>query len=303
MNIRNKELQKKVNTIIIKDDISYPTIMLFICNTFFLFLLFIIKNFIPYFVYLLFASISLYINFTPFHESAHKLIAIKKYNYLNGLVGRASSFVYSTSYLSWKYIHNLHHINTNHEDDPDKFYTNIYQVLVLGPFLDMIYMYNYLKNIHMRPKMEVIESVCTYTLLLLFYFYIYQNNYSSIYFYYYYLPLRFALLYASLVLDFNAHHDCVTKKEDNIKSTNKVSGFFVKEDSPLLLSLFMQNQNYHNIHHLFPFIPFYKYQDIWNNEYIRTELIQKGTNEINIVPTMVYNSQKVIKELKDTIQS
>ena len=61
----------------------------------------------------------------------------------------------------------------------------------------------------------------------------------------------------------------------------------------------MQNQNYHNIHHLFPFVRFYNYQDIWNNKLIREELLTKGTNEINIVPKMMNDSKNTIEEVME----
>jgi len=291
----NTQLRSQINELIVKDDIAYPTISIFVCNTLFLCSVYASKDYIPYIVYLLFASISLYINFTPFHEASHKLIATKKYAYLNDVIGHISSTIYGTSYIGWKYIHNLHHVHTNHDNDPDNFYDNIYQVLLMGPFLDVIYFYNYFKNIHTRPITEIVQSICSYGLIFSFYYYLFQNNHGSTLFYYYFIPLRFALLHASLVLDYNAHHECTTKKENNIKSTNKVSGFFVKEDSPLLLSLFMQNQNYHNIHHLFPYVRFYQYQDIWNNKTIRKELLTKGTSEINIIPKMVTDSKKIIQ--------
>tara|TARA_B110000967_G_C18860681_1_gene549759 strand:+ start:837 stop:1772 length:936 start_codon:yes stop_codon:yes gene_type:complete len=295
----NNQLRKHINKLIIKEDIAYPTIIVFICNTLFLSSLFMIRNYIPYIMYLLFASISLYVNFTPFHEASHKLIATTKYNYINELIGQLSATIYGTSYTGWKYLHNLHHVHTNHENDPDNFYSNIYDVLVLGPFLDVIYFYNYFKHIHTRPTMEIIKSISAYSIIFSFYYYVIQHNYGSVLFYYYFLPLRFALLQASLVLDYNAHHECPTKNEDSIKSTNKVSGFFAKEDSPLFLSLFMQNQNYHNIHHLFPFVRFYNYQDIWNNKLIREELLTKGTNEINIVPKMMNDSKNTIEEVME----
>ena len=283
----NTELRYKINKLIDKQDIAYPTIIIFICNTILLLYLFYIRNYIPYILYLICSSICLYINFTPFHEASHKLIAVKKYNYLNNIIGHLSSAIYSTSYLGWKHVHNLHHIHTNDVNDPDNFYNNIYQAVLLGPCLDLIYFFNYFKYIHMRPTREVIESLSTYGVFFYIWYYLIQHNLGSTLFYYYFLPLRFALLHATIVLDYNAHHDCPKKLEDNIKSTKKISGFFVKEDSTLLLSLFTQNQNYHNIHHLFPFVRFYQYQDIWNNKDIRNDLIQQGTNEINMIPQIL----------------
>ena len=291
-------VQKKILTIGKRDTIAYPTIYIFGINTFLLICLFFIKYNIPYMLYLIFASILLYINFTPFHEASHKLIASKPYAYLNELIGIISSTIYGTSFAGWKYLHTLHHRHTNHDIDPDNFYNSLGEVLIKGPFLDVIYFYNYMKHIHTRPTMEVIDSLFTYMCIFSFYGWLLYNHHGISLFYYYIFPMRFAMLYASLVLDYNTHHKCPQKKDNQIQSTNKISGFFEKDDSPLLLSLFTQNQNYHNIHHLYPYIPFYKYQDVWNDKDIREHLIQEGTNEINISD----NIESDISEIKENIQ-
>lgn len=281
-----------------KDTIAYPTIYIFIINTYLLICLFIMRNMMPYFIYLICTSISLYVNFTPFHEAAHKLIASKQYNYLNGIIGRISSLMYGTTYVGWKYVHNLHHKHTNHDMDPDNFYDSLGGVIIKGPFLDVIYFYNYIKHIHTRPTMEVIEALSTsFSIFCMYGMLIYYNLGSSL-FYYYLLPLRFTFLYASIVLDYNVHHKCPKKSISAIQSTNKTSGFFIKDDSPFLLSLFTQNQNFHNIHHLYPYIPFYKYQDIWNTQDIRQYLMDNGTNEVN----MVENIEHDIREIKEIIE-
>ena len=291
-------LQKKLLSIGKKDIVSYPTIYIFGINTLLLICLFFIRYNIPYILYLIFASVLLYINFTPFHEASHKLISSKPYYYLNGIVGRISALIYGTSFVGWKYLHTLHHKHTNHDIDPDNFYDSFGEVLIKGPFLDVIYFYNYMKHIYTRPIMEVTESLSTYACIFYFYGWLLYNQLGMSLFYYYIFPLRFAMLYSSVVLDYNAHHKCPQKEDGTIQSTNKISGFFIKDDSPLLLSIFTQNQSYHNIHHLYPYIPFYKYQDIWNDKDIRTHLIEKGTNEVNIVD----NIESDVTEMKETIE-
>ena len=45
--------------------------------------------------------------------------------------------------------------------------------------------------------------------------------------------------------------------------------------SSRICSVLLLHQNYHNIHHLYPYIPFYKYGSIWAKH--RQELIDRGT--------------------------
>jgi hypothetical protein len=54
----------------------------------------------------------------------------------------------------------------------------------------------------------------------------------------------------------------VVRSEDIYLCTSQVSGLLLPEDGvdmtwPLLY------QNFHNIHHLYPMIPFYMYADVW----------------------------------------
>lgn len=298
----SKNIRSLVLDIGKKDNIAYPTIVLFGINTFLLICLFCIRSSIPYAIYLFFSSILFYINFTPFHESAHGLLASKEYHYINGCIGRISSIIYGTSYAGWIFLHHLHHMHTNHDIDPDNFYNSLGEVMIKGPFLDVIYLYNYMKHIHIRPTVEVIEALSTYACIFYVYGYFMLNHMGMALFYYYILPVRFSLLCASVVLDYNAHHKCPQKKDNNIKSTNKVSGFFKKDDSPLLLSMFTQNQNYHNIHHLYPFIPFYKYQDVWNNQDIRKHLMDEGTNEINMAEPIEQDVHEMKEMIEDIIE-
>jgi fatty acid desaturase len=46
------------------------------------------------------------------------------------------------------------------------------------------------------------------------------------------------------------------------------------------LTPFFLSQNYHNIHHLYPFLPFYHYGAVWRKH--KVELIKRGTRVLPI---------------------
>ena len=48
-----------------------------------------------------------------------------------------------------------------------------------------------------------------------------------------------------------------------------------------LLAIPMLNQDLHNIHHLYPYLPFYTYGQIWQKH--RDELVQRGTRVLPLV--------------------
>ena len=253
-------------------EIHYITFNIFLFNAiFFLYLLFGVSiTLANYSIYLPLMTLSLYINFTPFHESAHNLIGSGDYRILNEIVGRGSSLIYSTSYPAWKFIHLYHHKHTNQETDPDLFYENFTDVVKYGWFLDYNYNYFYIKNLRQRPMNEIIDMGLTQVLYLGIFITLLYNGYGMDYVLRYWLPLRISLFMSSYLLDYYNHHKLperdIKDRNSLVKTTHKISGVLKDDDFSWFTRLIMQNHCYHNIHHLYTNVPFYKYQDVWNEK-------------------------------------
>lgn len=54
------------------------------------------------------------------------------------------------------------------------------------------------------------------------------------------------------------------RAENIYACTAQLSGFFSPSEDVDLSAILMQ-QNYHNIHHLYPMIPWYRYKRVWVN--------------------------------------
>ena len=82
---------------------------------------------------------------------------------------------------------------------------------------------------------------------------------------------------SSFILDYNSHHDCAdfTEVKDKSKITNKISGIRDHHDYPFVTSILTQYQNFHNVHHINPTIPFYDYKNLWDK--IKSREIDNGT--------------------------
>ena len=65
----------------------------------------------------------------------------------------------------------------------------------------------------------------------------------------------------------------ILRSESMIKATSVVS---VMNEVTWPLTWPLLHQNYHNIHHLWPYIPFYYYSDVWVA--YRNELMDLGTD-------------------------
>ncbi len=87
------------------------------------------------------------------------------------------------------------------------------------------------------------------------------------------IPGRIAGVLLAFFFDYLPHRPHThTGEADPYRATSVTSLFGENSDvlTPLLLG-----QNYHNIHHLAPFVPFYQYSTIWHA--FKDELILKGT--------------------------
>jgi fatty acid desaturase len=71
----------------------------------------------------------------------------------------------------------------------------------------------------------------------------------------------------------------ISRAESEYLATSVVSLY--KNKASCLTILFL-HQNYHIIHHLCPFIPFYQYETVWNQA--KEELIENGTQILPILP-------------------
>jgi len=138
-----------------------------------------------------------------------------------------------------------------------------------------------------RPRIEAVQSI---TALLLLYggiVYLSWQGYFWVVARYWLLPARIAVLFLAYTFDYIPHrpHD-TPHSVDIYASTSRVQGF-VQAGTGLgasALTLPLLYQNYHNVHHLYPAVPFYKYAALWDR--YSGEMLQRGTR---VVP--FYNSK------------
>ena len=77
--------------------------------------------------------------------------------------------------------------------------------------------------------------------------------------YYYVLPNKLAIMMLAYAFDYVPHRPHkVPRTVDEYRTTSRIDGLF--SVGGVDLSIPLLNQNYHNIHHLYPQIPFYRYE-------------------------------------------
>ncbi len=109
-------------------------------------------------------------------------------------------------------------------------------------------------------------------------YYLYTKGYFTDVMVLWIIPSAIAIMILSILFDYLPHRYYETDIRDNKYAvTNMTHGLFSTEgEINKWISLLTFNQlTYHNIHHLYPRVPFYKYPEIWEEK--KEVLLSKGT--------------------------
>jgi fatty acid desaturase len=230
-------------------------------------------------------SVAAYVSFTPMHDASHGSIATGRspYRALNGIIGRACAMTLCAPFAAFRYLHLQHHKYTNvRGKDPDLWSSMpplIARTPCLAPLMSVFfvtqawsYIVHYLKHRKQRPSLEVQESLLTVVLTLVYpLISLLRFGNESYAFWCYALPGYVAIAFLAMAFDYLPHrpHGTTSIYEgtnltalsvdySTAEGKRSVKSYVTAPLTPLLLW-----QNYHVIHHLYPWIPFYRYSKVW----------------------------------------
>jgi fatty acid desaturase len=226
------------------------------------------KNHISVYVSIPIQSIFMFIMFTPLHDAAHSSIGKSPYKFVNEFIGRVYTTIMLAPFPAFRWAHLQHHKHTNTVHDPDMWSSGFGYPKFLLPLFwmtqDYHYYVPYLRNaivLKTRPKWEVVECIG----VVVFMHYIafkalVMNPFATLCFWM--IPNRVGLLLLAYLFDYLPHHPHTTPASVNpYKATAHIDGLFRSKD--MNLDLVLLYQNYHNVHHLYPTIPFYQMGLVW----------------------------------------
>lgn len=258
------------------------------------------------------SSVSAFVAFTPLHDSVHGSVA-PKHRWLNDLVGNACCAPLILPRVFFQHMHLLHHRNTNDDSagehgfsvDPDHWGNEGPVILLPLRWAVILLWYCYWgKKDYAARKEAALREGDTAALRKL-----QELRDTSIAFWAvvvvsmvamwlcrdttpvvcWILPAMTASSYLNYIFGYIPHRAAeqpraVPHKENPYLSTSVTRGLF---GTIIELDLPMLSQNLHNIHHLFPQVPFYRYRAVWNeNEKI---LKEKGTR---VLPLLLWDPRK-----------
>ena len=269
---------------------------------------------------LLLISVGTYWAFTPMHDAAHRSIATKKsgMQWLNGAIGAISSIPFAGGWLPFRFIHLEHHKYTNVPGrDPDLWAAGIsdegqslngWTQYISLPFRWATLMLHYLAwyslRITSRPAGEavataifILHAVYHYTSWLL----PLPEPFKSLsvhMFWCFVIPITIAQFILGFAFDYLPHRPSVAQDvyrgthlltlSQKRPETDAAEGASYKTDNEYItmpLTLPLLYQNYHVIHHMYPWIPFYRYSPTWYR--MEQQLREKGVAMKSLFPVIV----------------
>lgn len=139
----------------------------------------------------------------------------------------------------------------------------------------LYYYYHYFSNLGSRPKAEVVECISIASTNVALSALAIAKGLGPQFLTFVLLPRVATDTFLAYSFDYAPHHPhAVPRSTDIYACTSMIGGLLDPEDG-IDLTYPLLYQNYHNIHHLYPTVPFYKYPALWLNH--RKELLALGT--------------------------
>mmetsp|Transcript_8291 Transcript_8291/g.17241 ORF Transcript_8291/g.17241 Transcript_8291/m.17241 type:complete len:422 (+) Transcript_8291:205-1470(+) len=225
-----------------------------------------------------------YICFTPMHDACHRAIAPRD-QMTNDFVGLLVSAPFFFQYSLFKRIHLLHHRYANDSKlDPDNWAGSGPEWLFPVRWATVFYFYA-----HYVLEASKTDPSWNSTLIAQFVLVAFAKMTGSWllgenYFICWVLPFHASTAFLMYFFDYLPHRPHkVPHAADPYKATSVTT--FLRER---LLAIPMLNQDLHNIHHLYPYLPFYAYSRIWQKH--RDELVRRGTR---VLPLVLFGGRKL----------
>lgn len=219
------------------------------------------------------AFVLAYMTFTPMHDASHRSVARR--GPLNELVGRLAGLPLLAPFPAFRAMHLAHHRHTNEEDDPDLWSGSGPSWLLPLRWLtqDLHYYARVLGGQGNLGRLELLEVVAGVGLQVAVGVLFVLQGQGLVFLLVVLIPARLATAALAYAFDYLPHRPhTIPSREDRFRATHILSESWL---TPLMLC-----QNFHLVHHLYPAVPFYRYELVWQDQ--REELVERGGRVVSI---------------------
>mmetsp|Transcript_26473 Transcript_26473/g.47789 ORF Transcript_26473/g.47789 Transcript_26473/m.47789 type:complete len:309 (+) Transcript_26473:71-997(+) len=230
------------------------------------------------------STVAIYWAFTPMHDATHSSVAKPPYRWINESVGFACSVPFIlVPHPLFRWLHLRHHKYTNDEDlDPD--YARPHEglmTLLLFPVDVVSTVWNWGSTVykygHCMDRAARRDTILMLSFEALIISIALHHGFVNLLLRYWILPMVSAVVFLGYVFDHVPHHPREAKASESVYAcTGTVDGFVTVDSgkSWWLLTWITMGQNYHSIHHIFPTLPWYTYEKVWQGH--REEFLKAG---------------------------
>lgn len=217
-----------------------------------------------------------FIAYTGFHEATHRNFHghDKRFSWLNDIFGTTIGFIFFYPYTMHNYIHLTHHAHTNDsEKDPDHWMSGhtFFQIALRG--LTLVYHYS-AYTARMRKKqpgaarfyrriaLEAAPPLLTFAFLI-------ATGHWQVALFAWVIPYVISVALLGVCFDWIVHHP-----HDDCSLLGGTRTFRARKGwRRNMLNWLHLFQNYHLIHHIYPRIPFYKQEAVFeqSEEFLRKQ--------------------------------
>lgn len=206
-------------------------------------------------------TIASYGSFTVMHEAVHGSLARSRP--VNTVVGTLMSVGMgpTASYTAYRMLHLEHHRHTNDPAlDPDVYSGAGPRWWLPFSWLstDLYYYWFYLRSLGRRPMADQLMVVAENALLLGAAAALVWQGHGREMLLYWFLPARITTALLAWLFNYLPHRPYQVRAADDPMGA---TGVYQPESR--LVRLFSAGHNLHQVHHLFPGIPFYDYGRVW----------------------------------------
>jgi fatty acid desaturase len=173
-------------------------------------------------------------------------------------------------------MHLIHHKYTNiPEKDPDYWAGQgpYYMLPLRWMSIEIKYYTYYIPIIFQRPRKEALSMIVHLSLMIIVALTLCALGFSKSVLWAWIIPGRMALWALSFCFDYLPHRPHNISRYDDVYAATSVTSLY--GEATFWLTWPLLHQNYHNIHHLAPYVPFYLYSTVWHG--LKDELKEKGT--------------------------
>ncbi len=219
-------------------------------------------------------SIIIFFSFTPLHEATHR--SFSRITWLNDMLGTVSAQLILPGFNTslYRFLHVTHHQHTGElGTDPDEPFLSgpLFSRTIRWAFLDILWIRYYLKVWSQRPVTERVRF-CIGVLAYLSVFAVgFSSSFAVEFFMAFVTPMLLGRVILVYLFAYIHHPQGVEQRNDPIGATGMI-------DAHPVSRLLMLGQTRHLIHHMYPGLPWYRYDRVWDvaKEKIPASLVNWG---------------------------